>query len=602
MLISDRFLPDRVVNAISQRYNRLCFLIYKAHGIRIDDEGKLGPIPVHEKGAETFDEEAISKIQRATPPTTMNVHRWTLEEDITLLRAVPLMGNMWAEICNRLMPHRDRGHIRKRYQVLERRIPKGVTKVYIKHSSLKRNADHLNATVATGKHPRILPSKPNILLSNPYPPMSFPVNPHVLIPAADKHAALNPAAVKLIVQKPPVTTTFGSKPSATKKPSKSITSKAATKPAAKKPAAKKSTTSEKKPRTKKSDQSKTKVLPPPSLSAKSTKKRGASKKNNLLRTKAIQCDEKVASAPKETKTSTPSQETKTPPKVSLRPKPSTPEKFRSFSGTSAALHSAVRTEGAYESGRITNPSPETRTLAALLEGFSSASHLQFAREQELCQAGENTQMGVEKILENGDSWSQASRMERLLQIGAAESNFVREMVESENEAGKSNQHSLHGSSNLPILNVDDAEASGLSIINEYNGRTNKPNQSVNGQPAGEKKSILSSVLENAEKMKENARKRKAHGVVPGTPTESEKDQNAESPAREHVFHDGLVPSSHPTSAISYTLGTPGPFYNLGTPGPDSLNLTKSQLSVGEEFFEYFMTDKSRQTADVSKPK
>jgi len=622
VLISDRFLPDRVVNAISQRYNRLCFLIYKAHGIRIDDQGKLGLIPVHDKGAETFDEEAISKIKRATPPTTMNVHRWTLEEDITLLRAVPLMGNMWAEICNRLMPHRDRGHIRKRYQVLERRIPKGVTKMNIKHSSLKRNADHLKVPMATAKHARILPPKSNILSSTPFPPMLVPAYQHVLNPVLTKQTAFHPPGVNLIAPKSLAAKTSGSKSTATKQSNKSIAS-AATKPAtkkpiakkpvtkklpvknppAKKPTAKKANTSEKKARAKKSDQSKTKTSTPTSEPAKNTTKNAASKNNHLSTTKSTQSDEKKASAPsKETKASTPAQETKTPPKVSLRPKPSTPENFRTFSGTNTALHAALRTEGGYESGRITNPSPETRTLAALLEGFSSASHLQFAREQELYQAGENTQMGVEKILQNGDSWSQASRMERLLQIGAAESNFVREMVESENEAGQSKQRSFHGANNLPMLNVDDAEASGLSIINEYTAKTNQPSQPVIAHASGGKKSILSSVLENAEKIKENARKRKAQEVLPGTPTEKEEDQNAESPAREHVFADGFAPSSHPTSAISYTLGTPGPVYNLGTPGPDSLNLTKSQLSVGEEFFEYFMTDKSRQTADVLKTK
>eukprot|EP00804_Cyclotella_cryptica_P003789 CCRYP_008928-RA/>CCRYP_008928-RA protein AED:0.28 eAED:0.28 QI:0/0.57/0.5/1/0.57/0.37/8/7179/728 len=41
VLVSDRFLPDRPVNNISQRYHRLCFLIYKSNGIYIDDEESL---------------------------------------------------------------------------------------------------------------------------------------------------------------------------------------------------------------------------------------------------------------------------------------------------------------------------------------------------------------------------------------------------------------------------------------------------------------------------------------------------------------------------------------------------------------------------------
>ena len=60
-------------------------------------------------------------------PYKYNVHRWSLVEDITILKSVPLMGRMWAEITNRLIKHRNRGHIRKRYQVLERRV-KGAIK------------------------------------------------------------------------------------------------------------------------------------------------------------------------------------------------------------------------------------------------------------------------------------------------------------------------------------------------------------------------------------------------------------------------------------------------------------------------------------------
>ena len=58
----------------------------------------------------------------------LNVHRWSLEEDVTLLKSVPLLGNQWAELSNRIIPHRDRGHLRKRYQVLERRIKATVTR------------------------------------------------------------------------------------------------------------------------------------------------------------------------------------------------------------------------------------------------------------------------------------------------------------------------------------------------------------------------------------------------------------------------------------------------------------------------------------------
>ena len=122
LMLSDRFLPDRSVSAISQRYSRLCLLIYRAAGVRIGANGDLDPPPKHPNGAEDFDTEAISKIPPVEPPARFNVHRWSLDEDITLLKAVPIMGYMWAEIGNRLVKHRDRGHLRKRYQVLERRV------------------------------------------------------------------------------------------------------------------------------------------------------------------------------------------------------------------------------------------------------------------------------------------------------------------------------------------------------------------------------------------------------------------------------------------------------------------------------------------------
>jgi hypothetical protein len=38
------------------------------------------------------------------------------------LEAVALIGNYWADISSLFVPHRERGHLRKRYQVLERRV------------------------------------------------------------------------------------------------------------------------------------------------------------------------------------------------------------------------------------------------------------------------------------------------------------------------------------------------------------------------------------------------------------------------------------------------------------------------------------------------
>jgi len=121
VLISERFLPERSTNVISQRYSKLCVMLYKANGVKIDSDGKLETPPKLES-IDDIDEKAMSQLKPVKPPAVLNVHRWSLEEDLTLLLAVPLMGHMWAELGARLIPHRDRGHLRKRYQVLERRV------------------------------------------------------------------------------------------------------------------------------------------------------------------------------------------------------------------------------------------------------------------------------------------------------------------------------------------------------------------------------------------------------------------------------------------------------------------------------------------------
>lgn len=121
ILIADRYLPDRSVNSISQRYSKLCLMLYRAHGIHVDPDGNLETPPKDMK-LETLDEAAVAKLKKVEPPAILNVHRWSIEEDLTLLKAVPIFGHMWAELSTRLVPHRDRGHLRKRYQVLERRV------------------------------------------------------------------------------------------------------------------------------------------------------------------------------------------------------------------------------------------------------------------------------------------------------------------------------------------------------------------------------------------------------------------------------------------------------------------------------------------------
>jgi len=127
MLIADRYLPDRSINVIAQRYSKLSIMVFRAHGINIDAEGNLEVPPKHE-GVERADPKKVEALKKVAPPAILNVHRWSIEEDLTLLRGVPVMGHMWSELSTRLMPHRDRGHLRKRYQVLERRIKATITR------------------------------------------------------------------------------------------------------------------------------------------------------------------------------------------------------------------------------------------------------------------------------------------------------------------------------------------------------------------------------------------------------------------------------------------------------------------------------------------
>ena len=462
-LVSDRFLPDRVVNSISQRYNKLCFLIYRANGIEIDDKGKLAPIRNFPKGM-TYDVAECANIKPARAPTTMNVHRWTLEEDVAILKAVPVMGNLWAEICTRLMPHRDRGHIRKRYQVLQRRIPKGITKMNMNY--LKRPAEQ--------------PAK---------------------LPRSPKRA------------------------------------KAPRSPAKKRETKKKTT-----------PKSASRIF----LEATQVHKQlqfPVSSQHATQTYKQLRRDAEPASPAKIFQLA--AQAHKKQPPISPI-KGSAPGPHASSSdNASRALFQALET---IQSGCL-EASPETRVVASVLGGFSQGSRLDSFQPTE---HEENSHMGVEKILCNSDDWSQASGMQRLIEAGAAESNFVRD--HRHGETGMSS----HVGDELPMYQIHDGEASGLSVINGEH-------RAVADGERRERKSILTSVLSNA-------RKRQSAAAFPSTPTKFA------SPNRENALPapDGY-PSSIPSSSISF---------NLDTPAKEVLD-TKGELSMNQEFFEYFMSEKSR---------
>jgi hypothetical protein len=121
LLISDRFLPDRSVNIISHRYAKLTTMIFQAHGVPIRPDGSLPPLKKVTMIANANYNDLHSLTIVPAPPQA-SLRKWSIEEDVALLNAAKVLGTMWAEISNRVLPHRDRGHLRKRYQVLERRI------------------------------------------------------------------------------------------------------------------------------------------------------------------------------------------------------------------------------------------------------------------------------------------------------------------------------------------------------------------------------------------------------------------------------------------------------------------------------------------------
>ena len=117
-MISNRFLPNRKFVNVAQRYSKLCVLIYKANGVPIDDVGNILQC----------DDDKFYSLQPLTAPLNFGLYRWSMEEDLVLLKSVPRMGKVYSEIGKRFIPYRDRGALRKRFQVLQRRV-KSVLKV-----------------------------------------------------------------------------------------------------------------------------------------------------------------------------------------------------------------------------------------------------------------------------------------------------------------------------------------------------------------------------------------------------------------------------------------------------------------------------------------
>lgn len=468
-LVSDRFLPDRVINSISQRYNKLCFLIYKANGIEIDEKGKLPPIPSFAKG-ETYDVVKAERLKPARAPTAMNVHRWTLEEDVAILKATPIMGNFWAEIGTRLLPHRDRGHIRKRFQVLQRRIPKGITKMNMNY--LKRPVEQPLKCVRTPKRAKVgAPRSPSTKrrttkkLQSPARPLPVAAQPppeHIFHQGMHVSNAVATAAAAS---------------SATSSSPARIFHLA--------------------------DQARKQRPPMSPIDS------GA------------------------------------PPSNKVQPYTSR--------GSPQALFKAVETT--QMSGIIAGLSPETKNVASVLGRFSQSSH----------DIDENSQMHVEKIL--GDDWSQASKIGRLISAGNAESNFFcGRLADGTVEPSQAEEM-------LPAYEIPYGdEASQLSVIKDEHQTSVDP----------QRRGLLSSVMEKTNK---NASKRNNTGTFPSTPTKLPSTHNEGK-----VF---AAPAENQSNTIHPTIA---PSLDLGTPTKEErsvLDGTQGEATMSQEFFEYFMSDKSR---------
>jgi len=124
---------------VAHRYAYLCTLLFRAHGINIDEYGNLDPPPKYSKAGDV-DESILRKLRKVDSPTTHDPDRWSVQEDTALLKAYLLVGTMWATIRKFVLPHRERSEIRRRFMQLERRI-KTVTQAALKQKKKRRSYD-----------------------------------------------------------------------------------------------------------------------------------------------------------------------------------------------------------------------------------------------------------------------------------------------------------------------------------------------------------------------------------------------------------------------------------------------------------------------------
>ena len=480
LLISDRFLPDRSVSTISQRYSRLCLLIYRAQGVKIDANGNLQVPPKYPNGIDDFNSDSIKQLAAVEPPARFNVHRWSLDEDVTLLKAVPLMGFMWAEIGNRLINHRDRGHLRKRYQVLERRVKATVkrekkmpveklqepkTKVSAKSNSTKRTVPAQKVglplnTPTAGKKRKTTASVAKPSLNPPsypvgtYPAPSYDYSAYYYYPAVapvpgsdGKTSATHPYPYSTLPNNGPDGKAFPPYPSAGGSHGKLYTYPPVTgtgaKPYSYHPAA--------------GPDGKPYAYPPYSY-----------------------YDYSVRSAPQEDSTdnATKSVRSKTAQKTLSKP--------ANHPGDQSSMKVATKP---YESTKTNLPSNfqwgssagPAGTSAGTASSKSNSAPLLFSQNSQGGRDESNTRLGFESIINDEGQWSQMSRVKKMIESGENRAVRPRDI------AGDMEK--------LPVLVTDNDGMSGLSVLNNGTAPSDQVGHSAVHKPSSG--SIMSNVLERA---------------------------------------------------------------------------------------------------------
>ena len=440
-------------------------MIYKANGIHIDSNGNLDVPPVYPNGADDFDEEKIAQLAKVEAPSEFNVHRWSLDEDITLLKAVPLMGHMWAEVASRLIQHRDRGHLRKRYQVLERRVKATIRREKkfmndrsdskIQSSSKNKQSEMKGCTPILSVHP---PNKKmknqNTINKMKHPEMSH--NPATRYGGAVSHGfgGPRPEPPAMILSSYVNPMISKDKPTNTSSPKRGLTIKKRKHVIKNNPSSFNNEVQNVRSKNKKGafHKSMSKEL--------HDVKKTSSCKDSEKGEEALLCSENMGSL-------LPEQNGITKPETM-----STPKSIASKSSQGSQF-----------------------MLSESLSGLDG-------RSMDVTNGFESTRMGFEKIINDGDDWSQMSR--------------VKKLIEGESRSPKIHSNTSSGrASNAPLSHMNSQEVallpcleihkstSGLSILN--NESRSLPPSKSDALPIKKTGSIMAAVLERTKESTKNTK-------------------------------------------------------------------------------------------------